>query len=247
MKRSGFSLFETVAGLGFLSLLAVLSFQIFAWSSGMFSLTNARLELQGEIRRINGAVRRDMLESAFVSVSTKYISIPITLPAGSTNPADTKMCARDPISFSSMIDPTSPNSYTVDNGFSLFNCTTIYYPYTSPTDPYDCKLYRYKVSWDDPVTSVSGTTLQSPLAGFGLPDTRYDWPNPTKIIPAFGVHCYSNRIRCFQIKPNPGDQTLQLEVTLQGPIGRTTMGQKSTAEIVESSVLLKCENTWPKL
>ena len=104
-----------------------------------------------------------------------------------------------------------------------------------------------KLRWDDPVTSVSGTTLQSPLAGFGLPDTRYDWPNPTKIIPAFGVHCYSNRIRCFQIKPNPGDQTLQLEVTLQGPIGRTTMGQKSTAEIVESSVLLKCENTWPKL
>ena len=247
MKRRGFSLLETVIGMVIFSLLGILTFQIFAWSSSTFQLTTVRLELQGEIRRINAAVRRDMLESAFVSVSSRFSNVSVTLPPGSTNPADTQVCARDAISFSSMIDPTSPNSYTTQFGFSLFNCTTIYYPYTLPGEPYDCRLYRYKVSWDDPVTSVSGTTLQSPLAGFGLPDSRYDWPNPSRLITQFGVHCYSNRIRCFTIKPNPGDQTLELNVTLQGPLGHSSVGTKSTAEIVESSVLLKCENTWPKL
>ena len=234
-----------LVGLSIFSFLVLVAFDMFALGSSQFELSNGRLELQGEIRRINGALRRDILTSCFTSISSHSpAGSPFTVPATPPIPLPTVNVTRDTICFASKADPANPVTDPT-TGLSMFGAWTIYCPYTNPDNVYDCKLYRYRTPYLPP-TGIS----QLPFAATAPAGTAPGdwavimWP-PTEAFT--DLHCYSNRIRSFQILPNPGDQTMTVTMTLQAPIGRIMTGKKQTAEIVESSIILKSENTWPKL
>ncbi|MBT9587348.1 hypothetical protein IV102_28665 [bacterium] len=238
MRSRGTSLLEAVLGMAILAILSGLAFSIFSWASTMFALSSVRLELQGEIRRVNSALRRDILGSCYTSV----VNHPVTVTV-SQHPPDllpTVNVQRDAICFAALTDIHKPASYDKDVGLCKFDVWTVYCPYTDPTNPNLCKLIRYRVSPHAP--SIS----QLPMADF-YGSTSSLWPNPANLV-AGSVHTYSDRIRSFAIVPNLGDQTLEVKIALQGKLGHvSTSPRRTTAEIVESSVLLKAENTWPKL
>lgn len=246
-SRQAFSLLEVTVGTAMLSLLGILAFTVFAWCSSTFALSNTRLELQGEIRRINTAMRRDILGSCFTSLSSNYVNVTISKNPPDPISLDPIVVPRDGISFSSISNMTNyADSYDHDTGLCKFDCWTVYCAWTNPDDIYDCRLYRYRVE------AHAGNISQLPLDGFTKPTsaaTSYMWPGPgaTPYHYIGDLHNYSNRIRSFQILPNLGDQTLEVKISLLGPLGQLKTSQRKTSEVVESSILLKAENTWPKL
>ena len=239
MRRTqAFTLIELIAGFGILSLLTGLVFIIFSWASSMFAISSVRLELQGEIRRINNALRRDILGSCYTSVINHPVTVSVSL--NPPDPTPTVNVQRDAICFAAITDIHNPASYDHAVGLCKFDVWTVYCPYTDPADPNNCKLFRYRVEPHAP--SIS----QLPMTVF-YSSASYLWPNPLNFVSG-SDRCYSDRIRSFQILPNLGDQTLEVKIALQGKMGRVTASNhRKTSEIVESSVLLKAENTWPKL
>ena len=245
--RAAHTILELIVGFALLMVMSALTFSIFTWCASMFQMGSTRLELQGEIRRINNALRRDVLGSCFTSISAKPLTAQALLHPPDAAPLVT--VPRSAVSFACMLDNKNPANYDSGTGLSMFDSWTVYYPSTNPADVNECKLYRYRIGPGP--TPVSRGVSQLPLfSASGTPftdamDTSFLWPCP--YIVGEGLHCYSNRIRAFAIVVNPGDQTLQIDVTLQGALGRAIANGKSTADIVESSILLKAENTWPKL
>lgn len=243
MRRRGVSLIETTVGLVVLSSLAVVTFALFAWCTTVFRYSSTRIELQGEIRRINNAMRRDILGTAYTSLNKCIIELYVP-----DRPPDLEpkvKVRRSPVCFAAITDISDPNSYNPDIGLCHFDAWTIYNPYTNPDDPTDCRLYRYRILKTPGATPFS----QLPLVDFPNYAISSKWlqmPNPADFI-AGTMHCYSDRIRSFDIDQNLADQTLEVKIALQGRGLRSEMGRNTTSEVVESSILLKAENTWPKL
>jgi hypothetical protein len=243
IRPRGESLLELIVGLAIFSVLVLTAFDVFALGTSTFQLTSGRLGLQGEIRRINGALRRDILSSCFTSISSfpQAVNVSATPPS---LPMD-QSAARDAISFASMADSgntvcynTSITPYNATTGLSQFGCWTVYCPYTNPANVYDCKLYRYHCDYHP------GSASQLPLSPTSWAGVLW---SPAQSTTFTDIHCYSDQILSFEILPNPGDQTLQVTIKLMAPLGHISTGKKQTAEIVESAILLKSENTWPKL
>lgn len=243
MRRRGVTILETTVGLVVLSSLAVVTFALFAWCTTVFRYSSTRIELQGEIRRINNAMRKDILGTAYTSLikcERDYI-----VPDRPPDLQPTVNVTRSAVCFAAITDISDPNSYNPDIGLCHFDCWTIYNPYTNPLDVTDCKLYRYRIlktPGDTPYT-------QLPLVEFPDINQSGKWlkmPKPDDFI-AGTMHCYSDRIRSFDIDQNLSDQTLEVKIALQGRAGRSGMGRNTTSEVVESSILLKAENTWPRL
>lgn len=134
------SLLEAVFGLAILAVLSGLAFSIFSWASTMFALSSVRLELQGEIRRINSALRRDILGILLhqrgqpSGHSHGLIAPPI--------PSPTVDVQRDAICFAALTDIHNPASYDKDVGLCKFDAWTVYCPYTDPSNPNLCKLFH---------------------------------------------------------------------------------------------------------
>ncbi len=255
MKSRAFSLPELILSISLLAILTGMAFEIFDWSSTIFRVSNVRVELQGELRRVTGALRRDFLLSSFTSLSEHGESF--TVPDHPPDAAPASSVERTTIAFATIEDISNPHNYDAATGQSMFDCWTVFCPYTDPSNHSQCTLYRYRIEKHTPsLTQLSMDSIKTPpitgtpvYSPFGT-GTSYLWQGaghePLNLIKGT-VRSYSNRIRSFSVEANLGDQTLVVKIALQGPSGHLNTGKKSTSEIVQTEVLLKAENTWPKL
>lgn len=249
MRKKAFSLPELVLSISLLAILTGMAFEIFEWSSTIFRISNVRVELQGELRRITGALRRDFLLSSFTSLSQHGDSL--TVPDHPPDVAPAVTVERTTIAFATIENISNSANYDAATGQSKFDCWTVYCPYTDPIDKSKCTLYRYRVEKHTPdLTQLSMDSItKAPPYNFGT-SNNYLWKGPgLEPLNLIGgtVRSYSNRIRSFSVEANLGDQTLVVKLALQGPQGRVSTGSKRTSEVVQTEVLLKAENTWPKL
>lgn len=237
------SILETTCSIALLGLLSIVAFQAFDWGSNLFRVSNGRVELQAELRRINTALRKDFLLSSFTSLGTHRSEY--NVPEHPPDPAPAIKVVREALCFASMLDCHKSANYDPATGQSKFDCWTIYCPYTDPANESRCSLYRYRVEEHPSELSQLKMDLMGGYQPFET-GTSYLWPNPQKMV-FNSLHHYSDRIRSLEVAVNLGDQTLVAKITLQGDAGHLQGGKKRTSEVVSTEVLLKAENTWPKL
>lgn len=234
LVRAGFTLIEVIAGCVVLGLLTLVIFNVFALASTSFQTTSVRLELQGELRKICTELRREFEQSTYASVA--IAPQVVVVPDQPPDPTPTSNVNRDGLCFASLANPQGPG--TVDNvtGLTRWDGYTVYSPYWAVADPANCKLFRYRVSAHAPNTS------QNPLGSPAL----YLWPAPSALI-AGTTRTLTARLRSFAVSEDLANQTYIITIAVQGAAGRITTGNKTLAEVVETSLRLIPENTWPRM
>jgi len=237
-RRAAFTLIEVIAGTVVLGLLTLVIFSVFSMASTSFQTTSVRLELQAELRKICTDLRREFEQSTYSSVA--IASRTVVVLDQPPDPTPTSTVHRDGLCFASLANPQAVG--TVDNvtGLTRWDGYTVYSPYWVNSDVSNCKLLRYRVS------AHAANTSQSPLGGSAVLSSSYLWPAPTGLIVGT-TRTLTARLRSLQVTEDAANQNYSINVAVQGAAGRIATGNKTLAEVVETSLRLIPENTWPRM
>lgn len=232
MKRKAFTLLDTLLSLGLFSLLTLVLFSVFAQGTSLFSLGVSRSDLHSELRNISALMGREINHSSFYSLAIENTGTTIFTPRDLTRPEQQEQVHRDAFSCAALRNPMEESSYAPSTGSPLWDCHCVYF--SSQESPYG-KLMRFRVA-------QAADERQFPLGSFpGIINTY----SATAMPGTFRV--LSQRLMEFAVERVLADQLLIIRLSLRGNEGRITQGHKSTAEILESKLVFKLENTWPRL
>ena len=246
MKRrwrfTAFSIPELLLGMVLLGLLTGILFQILLMGVGNWQLGHARSSGAIELRRICQALRNDLRHSSYYSVSfVNGLNVTVNIPGVASQQVN-----RDALCMAALKLPNDPASYDSDQ-YSLpkWDCYCAYY--TSQDLPSGTML-RYIT----PRTGVSaqmvaglGDTYAEPLATFVKGSNLLSMSPP--IVLGAGFKTISKSIHSITYELIPGEQAVKVRLVILDDINRVAGAGKSTAEFLESTFSMQCNNTWPPL
>jgi hypothetical protein len=230
LRRRGFGLLDVILSLTLLSILSWLMFSIFAQCSSLFGLGNSRASLQSEMRRIQVTLGREVLQTSFYTISTQVDTI--TVPRDDTQNMQAR---RDSMSCATLNDSGASASFDNISGLPKWDRYAVYM--ASKESP-NGKLIRFLVNRTGAINDeqlVMSPALSGVVSGY--PGSAL--PRTTKIV--------THRLVHFAADTNPADQTTTLSLIIRGDAGRITTGRKTTAELLETKLIFRPENTWPRL
>ena len=231
-RRSAFTLLDTLLSMSLLTLLSLAVFSVFEQGSSLLSLGNTRASLAAELRRVTTMVGRDLLVSSFYTVQE---GTPFTMVVP-RNETSNMTVNRDSLSFATLSNPASPSSYDSVSGLANWDQ---YGVYLATREAPDGKLFRFRVA--RPGTPDSNQTL------FGAHNAVVDaFPGGPLLLPNT-TRSLTNRLVHFSVVINAADQQVELRIILRGDAGRIQSGKKSLAELLETKIVVRPENTWPRL
>lgn len=231
MRRArGFSLLDTLLAMSLLTVLTMAIFSVFEQGSSLLSLGNARASLSAELRRVTTILGRDLLLSSFYTVQA---SVPYTMvvPRDETSNMTVR---RDSLSFGCLANPAASSSYDPSSGLPMWDQYCIY---TATRESPNGKLFRFRVA--------RGGTIDTSQPSLGNHQSVVDaFPsgalaNTTRVLTSQLVH--------FSVVRNAADQEVEMRIILRGQAGRIQSGRKSLAELLETKIVIRPENTWPRL
>jgi hypothetical protein len=232
VKRRAFTLLDTLLSLGLFSLLTLVLFSVFAQGTSLFTLGVNRSDLHSELRAINALMSREVNHSSFYSLAIHNVGTTIFTPRRLDYPNQLESVHRDAFSCAALRNPLEETSYVAATGAPLWDCHCVYF--SSQESPYG-KLMRFRVG-------QAADERQFPLASFpGIINTYTSAALPG----TFRV--LSQRLMEFSVERQLADQLLIVRLSLRANRGRLTQAKRSTAEILESRLVFKLENTWPRL
>lgn len=231
-SKSAFTLLETLIGVVLLGGLIVVVFTVFAVGASGFKLGTARLDLQSEIRRIMTPLRQDLRNSSFQSVSS--VAVSRNVPARPPDSLPLMPAHRDGLCFNGLQDILKDSSYDNTSGFPLWDCYVVYF---ATLDEPDGKMVRMQLRDPTPASTLSVPRSLSP--------SDLSMSNPDLLNRS--VRVLSHRVLEFEATLDQPNQLIQIHLKLRSPAGRTNLGRRSTAEVVELSTSVRPANTWPRL
>lgn len=230
--RRGFGLLDLMLSMGLLAVLSLAMVSVFAQSSSMYRLGTSRAGLQSEIRRIHVMLGRELLQSSFYTVSI-YSPPPLTVPRDDTSSMQAR---RDSISCATLISPLASTSFDSNSGLAKWDRYAIY---MASNESPNGKLIRYAVAGPSPITDqqneMSVPTLPGAVAAY-----------PAGVISGT-TRMITHRLVAFAVEKDLANQMVTVSLILRGDEGRIASGRKTTAELLETKMSFRPENTWPRL
>lgn len=234
MRRRGFSLLEALFGVTILGALIGIVCAVFEVGASGYRLGNTRLELQSEMRRVLTPLGKDLKNSSMLSISV----IPQAFDVQAEPPAPALVrVSRDGVACNGL-HRRGLNAYS-DKGLPRWDCYILYF---ATGDNPDGRLVRTllrdpSISDGDPNNDV----ISVPLA---LTPGHLSVSHPDML--EGELRTLSTQVMEFRTELNYTEQFISVRLKVRGKQGRS-LGRKTTAEVLETSLSVRPENTWPKL
>lgn len=227
----GFGLLDMVLSFGLLALLSMAMVSVFAQTTSMYRLGTSRSGLQSEIRRIHVVMGRELAQSSFYTVSIHSPS-PLTVPRDDTTSMQAR---RDSLSCATLISPLDPSSFDSNSGLPKWDRYVIY---MASNEVPNGKLIRYAVNGPSPITDEQ-KEMTPPLSARVAAYPGGVITGTTRMI--------THRLVSFEVEQDLANQFVIVSLILRGDAGRLVGGRKTTAELLETKLSFRPENTWPRL
>ncbi|MBX3170830.1 MAG: prepilin-type N-terminal cleavage/methylation domain-containing protein [Candidatus Eremiobacteraeota bacterium] len=231
-RRSAFSLLELLIALAILGGLTATLFVIFSMGSRSFQVGTGRADLQSDMRRVLTALRKDVHNSSFSSISTldSQISVPQRPPA----PLPTINVQRGAVCLNGLRRPQNPTSYDSDSGLPRWDCYIVYW---ATKDVPEGKLMRMLLRDDD------GGVQGVPRDPFSAADLTSAHPS----LLDHSVKELCDRLLAFRVDLDAGNQLVNINLKLRSRPGRQMGAGRSLLEVIEITSTVFPANTHPRL
>lgn len=233
--RAGFTLLEALIVVVVLGGLIVTVFSVFTVGVSGFKLGTARLDLQGEMRRVMNPLRQDLRNSSFQSAS--FLTVNRNVPANPPNATPQAAVNRDGLSFNGLQNMLNDASYDA-TGFPKWDCYIVYF---ATLDEPDGKMVRLALR-DPSDLSSSECTLSVPRP---LSNGDLSLSNPQLL--NNNIRVLSSQVMDFQVSLDQANQLVAIKLRLRSPVGRMELGRRSTVEVLEIQTSVRPANTFPRL
>jgi len=221
---------DLLMSMALLSILSWLTFSVFAQTSSIFNLSSSRANLQSEIRRIQVSMGRAVSQSSFYTISTHT---PPAIPVPRVDNL-TMMARRDSMSCATLNDPSNPASFDDTSGLPKWDR---YLVYMASQESPNGKLIQFQINRPGP------DDLQVEMSP-ALPGVVAVYPAG---VLAGTAKVITHRLVHFETALSAADQTVTISLIVRGDAGRIVGGRKTTAELLETKLIFRPENTWPRL
>lgn len=235
MRRRGFSLLEALFSVTLMGALIGIVCAVFEMGAAGYRLGQTRLELQSELRRITVPLSKDLKNSSLLSVSTLAQTCQVSDNPPFAQPLVT--VHRDGVACNGLKTRTA-SSYS-DRGLPRWDCYMLYF---ATQDAPDGRLMRTLLR--DPSTLDSDPDNDILSVPLQLTPGHFSSSHPDMLDGE--LKTLSTQVMEFSTELNLVEQYVSVRIKVRGKQGRT-LGGKSSAEVLETSLSIRPENTWPRL
>lgn len=230
-RRCGFTLLEALLTISIMGGMMGVLLAVFAAAGPGYKLGSTRLDLQSDLRRILGPLRRDLFNSAFQSLSV----LGRIADVAANPPYDQPRLSvhRDALCMNALSrGGTSPAEYSPTSGRPMWDCYVVYFATRDDPNGNLIRMVLRDTSVSDiaqPIPSLNEADLS--LSNANL--LNNDWKE------------LSSQVLEFSASLDEGNQLVRFHLKIRGAAGRRE--GKSTAEVLEIESTLRPDNTWPRL
>lgn len=235
MRRRGFTLLEALFSVVILGGLVALVCAVFEMGAAGYRRASARLDLQGEARRILTPLRKELKNSSFLSVSS--VSRVAEVQAAPPNAVPLVQVRRDGVCFNAL-NSRRGGAYSA-RGLPRWNCYVLYF---ATLDNPNGHLVRTVLS--DPSNEDGDPTNDTISLPRNLGAGHLSASNPDMLDNE--LKRLSAHVMEFGVTLNQAEQYVEVQLKIRGSVGRST-GRKSTAEVLELRSVVRSANTWPRM
>ncbi len=222
------TLVELLVALAVLSLVSGIGFFVFELGAKSFQTLVVQQGLEAQLRRIAAALRRDLLVTNSLGISSNTSRSAIF--EGQSFP-------RHALCFPGVSDWKGPQAYEPSSGLPNWDRYLLYYANTQPTG----RLFRCQI--DPP----GGAFAAAPLAAFATSPSLYLLDNPKLVPDCESVTSLTQELLEFAVQASAGNARVGLHVKLLDDKAPQAGGAGRKQYLQEIQLELTALNTFPQL